>query len=167
MARAVSRMQEPVEPTPDYLPVIRSGDLFTGTSTELRDAYFDTLAMAPADQVAPEAVFGTNGWARMNLEAGADPAVTKRLFDAEWEAMDFQARRDLVYGNALDRFHMAGVDEAAGAAEMVGAKRLASALTGGRRADMALGMAAADEGVSAPLLADTLFGRDPNAQEEA
>ena len=83
MARAVSRTQEPVGPTPDYLPVIRSGDLFTGTSTELRDAYVDTLAMAPADQVAPEAVFGTNGWARMNLEAGADPAVTKRLFDAE------------------------------------------------------------------------------------
>jgi hypothetical protein len=167
MTRAVSRTQEPVEPIPDYLPVIRSGDLFTGTSTELRDAYFDTLAMAPADQVAPEAVFGTNGWVKMNLEAGADPNVTKRLFDAEWEAMDFQTRRDLVYGNALDRFHMAGVDEAAGAAEMIGAKKLASALTGGRRADMALGMAAADESVSAPLLANTLFGRDPNAQEEA
>ena len=50
-------------------------------------------------------------------------------FRNEWEAMDFQTRRDLVYGNALDRFHMAGVDEAAGAAEMVGAKRFAAAPT--------------------------------------
>lgn len=92
-----------------FYPLVRSGELFTEHGDDFRTRYFDGVASAPAGFVAPEHVFGTNGWRRKLEETGADPVAAFEAFSQEWDALPYQARRDLVVGNAVARFYAPGV----------------------------------------------------------
>lgn len=111
--------QAPVWP---FVPLVRSGELFTKHDEDFRTAYFDQVAAAPAGLVAPEHVFGVNGWRRQVEEAGADPKKAFDMFSAQWGQLPFSARRDLLVGNAVARFYAPGIAEAAANANLAASR---------------------------------------------
>lgn len=118
-----------MEPVPQVVPLVRSGELFTKFSVGQQDAYFDAVANAPSYEITPEHVFGVNGWRRRLAETGADPGVVYPMFAESWDSMDPEARRDLVAGNAIARFYGMGVAEGLQESEIARMKSVASAFT--------------------------------------
>lgn len=146
----------------EMLRPIRSSELFSKCDPGRRNRYLDMMASAPPELVPPEAVYGTNGWKRRLFEFGVDPVYARAAFVDSMARKTFSERRDLIFGNALDRFYMSGVDSDIESRSVQSSAALASAVTGGRESSPEYGMAMSDPEVLSGAMASALFGNGLN-----
>lgn len=148
----------------EYLPVIRSGELFSFFNGEEQDSYFDMVAGASGDSVRPEAMFGTNGWQRRLSLTGANPEQATREFRAQWDSMDFAQRRDALVSQAVSRYYGSMIGQDMADSEMKRTETEASIIG----EDPIAALAAADDPVRlSQLWQARLFGQTNDYTAEA
>lgn len=141
-------------------PYLRSGVLFGDLDAKRRTDYFRAMSEAGGDVVPPEAVFGTNGWARRLGETQADPGTAEAVFAAAWDDQTPEQRLDWMYSNALDRYVGQNLDVNFAEASADADAAAVSELVGGDASRMRDAYAAdADYESSNRLLFETVFGK--------